>query len=155
MNGDGDGDSDPSGQTPMDPDHFEVHAAGGIPWRRSADGSVEVVVVHRPRYDDWSFPKGKLDPGESFEQAAVRELAEETGYAVDLGVELPAVSYVDRNGRSKVVRWWAMTVLGGDFVPNDEVDELVWMSAAAAADILTYPTDRDLLAPLVAAVGRS
>jgi 8-oxo-dGTP diphosphatase len=139
----------------MDPDHFEVHAAGGIPWRRSADGSVEVVVVHRPRYDDWSFPKGKLDPGESFEQAAVRELAEETGYAVDLGVELPAVSYVDRNGRSKVVRWWAMTVLGGDFVPNDEVDELVWMSAAAAADILTYPTDRDLLAPLVAAVGRS
>lgn len=139
----------------MDPDHFEVHAAGGIPWRRSADGSVEVVVVHRPRYDDWSFPKGKLDPGESFEQAAVRELAEETGYAVDLGVELPTVTYVDRNGRSKVVRWWAMTVLGGDFVANDEVDELAWMPAAAAVDILTYPTDRDLLAPLVAAVGRS
>lgn len=153
MNGDGDG--DPSVQTPMDPDHFEVHAAGGIPWRRSADGSVEVVVVHRPRYDDWSFPKGKLDPGESFEQAAVRELAEETGYAVDLGVELPAVTYVDRNGRSKVVRWWAMTVLGGDFVANDEVDELAWIPAAAAVDILTYPTDRDLLAPLVAAVGRS
>lgn len=139
----------------MDPDHFEVHAAGGIPWRRSADGSVEVVVVHRPRYDDWSFPKGKLDPGESFEQAAVRELAEETGYAVDLGVKLPTVTYVDRNGRSKVVRWWAMTVLGGDFVANDEVDELAWMTAAAAVDILTYPTDRELLAPLVAAVGRS
>lgn len=148
-------DLDSSGQTPIDTDQFDVHAAGGIPWRRSADGSVEVVVVHRPRYDDWSFPKGKLDPGESFEQAAVRELAEETGYAVDLGVELPAVTYVDRNGRSKVVRWWAMTVLGGDFVPNDEVDELAWMPAAAAVDILTYPTDRDLLTPLVAAVARA
>lgn len=148
-------DPDSSGQTPIDTDQFDVHAAGGIPWRRSADGSVEVVVVHRPRYDDWSFPKGKLDPGESFEQAAVRELAEETGYAVDLGVELPAVTYVDRNGRSKVVRWWAMTVLGGDFVPNDEVDELAWMPAAAAVDILTYPTDRDLLTPLVAAVARA
>ncbi len=148
-------DPDSSGRAPIDLNQFDVHAAGGIPWRRAADGSVEVVVVHRPRYDDWSFPKGKLDPGETFEQAAVRELAEETGYAVDLGVELPAVTYVDRNGRSKVVRWWAMTVLGGDFVANDEVDELAWMSAAAAVDILTYPTDRDLLAPLVAAVGRS
>lgn len=151
----GDAHSGSSGSTPIDPDLFEVHAAGGIPWRRVADGSLEVVVVHRPRYDDWSFPKGKLDPGESFEQAAVRELAEETGFTVDLGVELPVVTYVDRNGRSKVVRWWAMTVLGGDFVANDEVDELVWMPVDAAAARLTYPTDRDLLAPLVAAAGRS
>lgn len=148
-------DPDSSGQTPIDLNQFDVHAAGGVPWRRAVDGSLEVVVVHRPRYDDWSFPKGKLDPGETFEQAAVRELAEETGYAVDLGAELPAVTYLDRTGRSKVVRWWAMTVLGGDFVPNDEVDELAWMPAAAAVDILTYPTDRDLLTPLVAAVGRS
>lgn len=148
-------DPDSSGRAPIDLNQFDVHAAGGVPWRRAVDGSLEVVVVHRPRYDDWSFPKGKLDPGESFEQAAVRELAEETGYAVDLGVELPVVTYVDRNGRSKVVRWWAMTVLGGDFVPNDEVDELAWMPAAAAVDILTYPTDRDLLTPLVAAVARA
>jgi len=134
--------------------HPGVLAAGGIPWRRVADGSIEVVVVHRPRYDDWSFPKGKLDPGETFERAAVRELAEETGYVVELGVELPEVTYVDHRGRSKLVRWWAVTVSSGDFLPNDEVDDLSWMSISAAADRLTYDADRRLLAVLTDAVGR-
>ena len=142
-------DPDLSGQTPIDLNQFDVHAAGGVPWRHAADGSLEVVVVHRPRYDDWSFPKGKLDPGETFEQAAVRELAEETGYAVDLGAELPAVTYLDRTGRSKVVRWWAVTVLGGAFAPNDEVDQLAWMPVDAAAAILTYDADVETLDALV------
>lgn len=137
-----------------DPEEFEVHAAGGIPWRRSADGSLEVVVVHRPRYDDWSFPKGKLDAGETFEQAAVRELAEETGYAVDLGVELPSVTYVDHLGRSKLVRWWAMTVSGGEFSPNDEVDELAWMSVEDSIRVLTRESDRGLLTALSGELGQ-
>ena len=144
----------PSGKTPIDTDQFDVHAAGGVPWRHAADGSLEVVVVHRPRYDDWSFPKGKLDPGETFEHAAVRELAEETGFAVDLGDELPAVTYTDRNGRSKVVRWWAMTVLSGAFAPNDEVDELAWASPDAAAAVLTYDTDVETLDALVNLLNR-
>lgn len=147
-------DPDSSGQTPIDLHQFDVHAAGGVPWRRAADGSLEVVVVHRPRYDDWSFPKGKLDPGETFEQAAVRELAEETGYAVDLGVELPSVTYLDRTGRSKVVRWWAVTVLSGAFAPNDEVDQLAWTPAVAAAAILTYDADVETLDALVNLVDR-
>lgn len=134
---------------------IEVRAAGGIPWRRATDGSVEVVVVHRPRYDDWSFPKGKLDPGETFEQAAVRELAEETGFVVDLGMELPEVTYVDHRGRPKVVRWWTMTVSGGTFLPNDEVDELAWMPIDAAAHTLTYDADRGLLAALTEVLDRS
>lgn len=142
-------DPDSSGRAPIDLNQFDVHAAGGVPWRSAADGSLEVVVVHRPRYDDWSFPKGKLDPGETFEQAAVRELAEETGYAVDLGVELPAVTYLDRTGRSKVVRWWAVTVLGGAFAPNDEVDQLAWMPVDDAAAILTYDADVETLDALV------
>jgi 8-oxo-dGTP pyrophosphatase MutT (NUDIX family) len=142
------------GHAGLRPGDFEVHAAGGVAWRRTTDGSTQVLVVHRPRYDDWSFPKGKLDPGETFEQAAVRELDEETGFAVELGVELPTVTYVDHRGRSKLVRWWAVTVCDGVFSPNDEVDELAWMSPARAADILTYDADRGLLGALVEVVGR-
>ena len=111
-------------------------------------------MVHRPRYDDWSFPKGKLDAGETFEQAAVRELAEETGYVVDLGVELPSVTYVDHQGRSKLVRWWAMTVSGGEFSPNDEVDELAWMTVDEAIGCLTRDSDRGLLTALSGQLGQ-
>jgi 8-oxo-dGTP pyrophosphatase MutT (NUDIX family) len=135
-------------------DRAEVLAAGGVPWRRGVDGTIEVVVVHRPRYDDWSFPKGKLDPGETFEQAAVRELAEETGFVVDLGVELPEVTYVDHRGRSKLVRWWAATVTGGAFSPNDEVDQLAWMTVDTAAATVTRDADRGLLTALVASLSQ-
>jgi 8-oxo-dGTP diphosphatase len=119
----------------------DVRAAGGIVTR---DG--HVVVVHRPRYDDWTFPKGKAEEGESDEDCAIREVHEETGLRCELEAELVATRYVDSSGRPKRVRWWRMRPVGDDgFVPNDEVDELRWLEPAAAAELLTYPRDRDLL----------
>jgi 8-oxo-dGTP diphosphatase len=111
------------------------------------------VLVHRPRYDDWSLPKGKLDEGESFEQAALREIEEETGLRCELGPELEPNSYRDHKGRSKLVRWWRMAPLPeGDiqsaFEPNDEVDELRWLTPAAAAELVDYEHDRRLLLAL-------
>lgn len=123
----------------------EVEAAGGLVWRRCDDGTVEFAVVHRPRYDDWSFPKGKLDSGESFIEAARREVLEETGLECEFGDELPAVEYLDHKGRSKIVRYWSMRVVAGAFEPNDEVDALEWLGRADAADRLTYDHDRSLL----------
>ncbi|MBU3674445.1 MAG: NUDIX hydrolase [Solirubrobacteraceae bacterium] len=117
-----------------------IEAAGGVVIR---DG--KVAVVHRDRYDDWSLPKGKLDKGESFEQAALREVLEETGLQVELGEELEPVSYVDQKGRPKVVRYWLMEVVGGEFQANDEVDELRWLAPAEAVGLLSYPHDRDLV----------
>ena len=124
---------------------YEVEAAGGVVWRRRDDGTIEVAVVHRPRYDDWSFPKGKLDPGESFVDAARREVLEETGLECEFGDELPAVEYLDHKGRSKIVRYWSMRVVGGVFEPNDEVDQLDWLGRAEATARLTYEHDRSLL----------
>ena len=121
----------------------EVRAAGGVVVR---DGTV--AVVHRPRYDDWSLPKGKLDAGESFEDAALREVEEEIGLRCRLGRELSAVSYTDRKGRPKVVRYWLMEPVGGEFAPNEEVDEVRWMPYEEAARQLSYPHDRELMAEL-------
>lgn len=126
----------------------EVEAAGGVVWRSKKGGGVEVLVAHRPRYDDWSFPKGKLDPGEDHESAAWREVWEETGYECELGDELPEVRYADRFGRTKRVRYWAMQVTGGDFEANDEVDEVRWLSPKKAGRLLTYQHDVELLADL-------
>jgi 8-oxo-dGTP diphosphatase len=123
---------------------FEVHAAGGVVWRTSGDG-VEVAVVHRPRYDDWSLPKGKLDAGETFEDAAVREVHEEIGVRCALGDELPATTYRDNKGRSKIVRYWLMECGDGAFEPNDEVDELRWLAPDEAAGLMSYQRDRELL----------
>ena len=120
-----------------------VQAAGGVIER---DGLI--AVVHRPRYDDWSLPKGKLDAGESFEQAALREVVEETGLHCALGVEVEPARYRDRRGRDKIVRYWRMTVISGTFAPNDEVDELRWLSAADALDVLTYDHDQTLVRSL-------
>lgn len=120
---------------------IEVEAAGGVVWRQVDGGRVEVLVVHRPRYDDWSFPKGKLDPGETHEAAARREVWEETGLECELGAELPEVRYADRFGRSKRVRYWAMQVTGGSFAPNDEVDALRWASPDEARALLSYARD--------------
>ena len=115
-------------------------AAGGVVAR---DG--RVAVVHRPRYDDWTLPKGKLDPGESFEDAALREVDEETGLRARLVRELPAVSYEVR-GRPKVVRYWLMEVESDrGFVASDEIDELRWLEPAQARALLTYDRDRDVL----------
>ena len=121
----------------------EVRAAGAAVFRRG-DAGVEWALIHRPRYDDWSLPKGKLDPGEGFEQAAVREVEEEIGLRCTLGVELPPVSYKDRKGREKVVRYWLMDVDGGEFEANEEVDELRWLPAGEATELLTYEHDIDL-----------
>ena len=115
-----------------------VQAAGGVVMR---DGLV--AVVHRPRYDDWSLPKGKLDPGESFEDAALREVEEEAGLRCRLVRELPAVEYEVR-GRPKLVRYWAMEVVDDlGFVPNDEVDEIRWVEPPEALALLTYDRDRE------------
>ena len=125
-----------------------VRAAGGVVWRRDAAGALEVLVVHRPQYDDWTLPKGKLLSGERDEQAALREVEEETGLRCELGSELPSSTYHDRRGRRKVVRYWAMRPLEGDFQPHDEVDEIRWLPPAGAADALTYESDRAVLAAL-------
>jgi len=121
----------------------EVRAAGGVVVR---DG--KVAVVHRPKYDDWSLPKGKLDPGESFEDAAVREVREETGLRCALGRELEPVRYVTTKGEPKVVRYWVMDCEDGDFEPNDEVDELRWLAPDEAPRVLSYDNDRRLVASL-------
>ena len=120
-----------------------VKAAGGAVVR---DG--EVALVHRPKYDDWTLPKGKLDPRESFEQAALREVEEETGLRCRLGRELPSSKYVDPKGRHKLVRYWQMEPLQGEFAPNKEVDELRWLEPAEARARLSYDRDREVLAAL-------
>ena len=122
----------------------EVRAAGGVVIRQQA-GEAEVIVVHRPRYDDWTLPKGKVAPGESDEDCALREVEEETGLRCRLGRELETVSYVDRRGRTKTVRYWEMAPLDGIFSPSHEVDEVRWLSPKEARRLVTYPRDRYLL----------
>jgi 8-oxo-dGTP diphosphatase len=114
---------------------------------RPSDRGLEFLVVHRPRYDDWSLPKGKQEAGESIEDAARRELLEETGLRVELGDALAPAEYVDRHGRPKVVHYWRMTATGNaPWEPNDEVDEMRWITGAEAATLLSYDHDRRLVA---------
>jgi 8-oxo-dGTP pyrophosphatase MutT (NUDIX family) len=130
-----------------------VRAAGGVVWR-PLDGGLEVLLVHRPRYDDWSFPKGKLEPGESHEAGALREVEEEVRMRCVLGHELLTVSYVDSRGRPKVVRYWEMTVaedLG--FEPNSEVDEVAWLDVEDARQRLSYRHDARVLDDFVRFAG--
>jgi 8-oxo-dGTP pyrophosphatase MutT (NUDIX family) len=136
--------------TPTDFEDGFVRAAGGAVLRSGAGGDPEVLLVHRPRYDDWSLPKGKCDPGESYEDCARREVEEETGITADLGDQLPDVRYRDQKGRPKVVRYWVMRPASepGPFKPNDEVDEVVWLPLAEAEERLSYGHDRGLLATL-------
>ena len=125
-----------------------VHASGGVITRSGQDGEPEVLLVHRPRYDDWSLPKGKLVAGESDERCALREVEEETGLVCELGVELASSEYIDTRGRPKVVRFWAMTPLSGAFLPHAEVDEARWLSLEEARALLSYDRDRLVLASL-------
>jgi 8-oxo-dGTP diphosphatase len=121
-------------------------AAGGVVYRRLTPGSsVQVSIVHRPKYDDWSWPKGKLDEGESYEEAALREVEEETGLVCRLERPCGEVSYPDRDGSQQVVRYWLMEPVSGEFQANTEVDELRWVTVAEARHLLTYEQDWALL----------
>ena len=104
--------------------------------------------MHRPKYDDWTFPKGKLHEGEAEDACALREVREETGLRCSLGRELRTTEHVDGRGRPKRVRWWLMRPLDGDFVSTDEVDEIRWATPAAAAELLSYPSELALLEEL-------
>jgi 8-oxo-dGTP pyrophosphatase MutT (NUDIX family) len=126
-----------------------VRAAGGVITRTAPSGGTEVLVVHRPRYNDWSFPKGKLENGESEQQCAIREVQEETGLLCETGRELPGTAYTDRKGRPKTVRYWCMTVVSGRFVPNSEVDEARWVNFSEAARLLSYQHDLSMLEELM------
>ena len=126
----------PSRETPVD-------AAGGLVVRAGADGP-EVLVVHRPRYDDWSLPKGKLEPGERVEACALREVEEEAGLACELGAPVATVEYRDGAGRPKRVRYFAMRPRG-EALASAEVDEVRWLAPAGALALLTYAGDRDVV----------
>ncbi|MEU1872644.1 MULTISPECIES: NUDIX hydrolase [unclassified Streptomyces] len=133
-------------------DDTTVRAAGCVLWRRAprtGSPGVELCLVHRPKYDDWSHPKGKLKPGEDPLAGALREVAEETGYAAEPGTELPTVRYL-ANGRPKEVRYWAAAADAGAFAPSDEVDRILWLAPDAARIRLTEPRDRDLVDALLA-----
>ena len=105
-------------------------------------------MIHRPKYDDWTLPKGKLFEGETFEEAALREVREETGLVCEMGEEAASATYRDRKGRAKLVRYWEMTPVRGEFVPTGEVDELRWLTPEEAVRVLSYEHDADLVRSL-------
>lgn len=121
-----------------------VYAAGAVVWQPGPDSTVEIAVIHRPRYDDWSLPKGKVDRGETEPLTAVREILEETGHRVQLGSRIAAVSYPVDQGTKKV-RYWAARSIGGEFAPNSEVDELIWLPVSEALKKVKYNQDRKVL----------
>lgn len=128
----------------------EILAAGGVVWRPGADpGRVEIAVIHRPKYNDWSLPKGKLDPGETPLDAAVREVYEETGHHVRVGASLGTIRYrkatADGGSALKTVHYWVMTSTGGRFTAGREVDRLEWMPPAEAARRVSYRMDREVI----------
>lgn len=120
-------------------------AAGGVLWRHDGPDLL-VAVAHRPKYDDWSLPKGKLQPGEHVLAAAAREVCEETGARVEVGRRLACVEYPVDSNALKTVHFWAMRHRGGEHTANDEVDSLRWLTIAEAAKLMTYPIDRGVLA---------
>jgi len=122
-----------------------VHAAGGVIARQTERGELEVLLIHRPHRGDWTFPKGKVEPGETEEACALREVEEETGLRCTLERELPTTSHVDHKGRLKIVRYWAMSPVGGVAEPRNEVDAVRWVGLAEAAGVLTYEADQTLL----------
>ena len=122
-----------------------VLAAGAVMYRITQTGAIEVAVVHRPRYDDWSLPKGKLDRGEALPVTAKRELLEETGHECVLGQSLGESNYRLKNGAFKRVWYWAAREIGGEFVPSDECDEMDWLSVADASERVSYELDQNVL----------
>jgi 8-oxo-dGTP pyrophosphatase MutT (NUDIX family) len=132
-----------------------IRAAGGVVWRVLGH-ELQVVLVHRPGFDDWSLPKGKQDPDDlDDEHTALREVLEETGHRCALGRELPSIGYVDRKGREKTVRYWEMrSVVDEGFTPNDEVDQVRWLALDDAEARCSYATDRAVLAAFAEFAGR-
>jgi 8-oxo-dGTP diphosphatase len=126
----------------------EVRAAGGVVWRPTAGGDRLYAVVHRPAYDDWTLPKGKLAAGESEIEGALREVEEETGMSCRVDRPIGTTSYIDRKGRPKVVVYWLMQATGGTFEPNEEIDEVRWLPLSEVLALLTYARDRTLLGAL-------
>jgi 8-oxo-dGTP diphosphatase len=136
----------------VDPRQSEVvHAAGGMIVRRTPEAELQVVLVHRPLRADWTFPKGKVEPGETFEACAVREVLEETGLLCRLGPFVGHTEYRDRKDRPKVVAYWVMEVEEGTFAANGEVDEIRWVDLGGASRLLSYDRDHELLVALSAA----
>jgi 8-oxo-dGTP diphosphatase len=133
-----------------------IRASGGVIWRPSEwlEGKVDVVLVHRPAYDDWTVPKGKAEATESDEDCARREVLEETGLVCELGPELPSVRYLDRYAKPKVVRYWAMTVVSGQLKASHEVDIARWLIFDRARQMLSYERDQPVLDALLEALGK-
>ena len=125
-----------------------VIAAGGVVYRTANRHIVEYAIVHRPAYDDWSLPKGKLQSGETEEEAAVREVEEETGMRCRIVRALGTTSYIDRKGRPKIVYYWLMRAVTGKFVVNGEIDDIRWLELEPAIELLSYDRDRTLLRAL-------
>ncbi|MER8041819.1 NUDIX hydrolase [Streptomyces sp. NPDC094032] len=131
-----------------------ILAAGCVLWRPAEEGGgVEIALVHRPKYGDWSHPKGKLKRDETLRECALREVREETGHSCELGARLPTLHY-PVNGEPKEVSYWAARALSGAFAPSREVDALIWLSPAAARVRLTQQRDRELLDALLSATAR-
>lgn len=146
--------TDLEGLAAGEPD-LRVRAAGGIVVRAGLRGGWEVALVHRPQHLDWTLPKGKLEPGETSEECALREVAEETGWLCSLGRFVGEAEYTDSRGRPKVVAYWLMQPLSGAFTPSNEVDALAWLAVDTAVDRLSYEHDRDLLGSVASALGHA
>ncbi len=136
-----------------------ILGGGGLITRQrygASDGGVlEVLMVHRPKHQDWSLPAGKLDAGEDLAECALREVFEETGFVCELGRELGAVDYVDQRGRVRQVHYWEMDVVSGSFQPSSEVDAIKWVPLAEALDWFTHPRDVEILEAFLAMVKES
>jgi 8-oxo-dGTP diphosphatase len=130
----------------------EVRAAGGVLTRDAGGGVLEVLLVHRPAYGDWTFPKGKADPGETDEACAVREVEEEAGVRCRLGRELPSARWIDGEGRPKVARYWLLELEDPTAEPqaDNEIDEVAWVPISDAATRLSYDRDREVLRAVIA-----
>jgi 8-oxo-dGTP diphosphatase len=122
-----------------------VRAAGGVIVRRTNGSEPELLLIHRPRRNDWTFPKGKVESGETDEACALREVEEETGLRCEFESELATTAHINSKGRLKEVRYWLMRPVGGEAAPHNEVDAVRWVPLARAAKLLTYQRDRDLL----------